>query len=471
MVDYFNFRNNILDNKTSVITEVSETLNRINTSHLNSFITLAESQALEQSKVSQFNFENGNPRRLEGMIVAVKDNISTNGIRTTCASKMLNNYYPIYDATVVERMKSEGAIIIGKTNLDEFAMGSSNETSYFGPVLNPIDNEYVPGGSSGGSAASVTAELCHTALGSDTGGSIRQPAAFCGNIGFKPTYGRVSRYGLIAFASSLDQIGTFSRSIEDAALLYDVIAGKDEMDATTSSNQPANTLQNLGKFDFTKFKIAVLDDYIINQCDDAIKENYFSNLDLLKKNGLQIEEIKFEHFDASIATYYIVATAEASSNLARFDGVRYGYRAGLQPGDDLIVKTRSEGFGTEVKRRIMLGTYVLSSGYYDAYYGKALKARRLMYNQYKQMFSKYDLLFLPTTPTTAFKFGEKMNDPISMYLSDIFTTSANLASIPAISVPSGKDKNGLPIGMQFQADTFEESKLLGFSKFFLQLNK
>jgi aspartyl-tRNA(Asn)/glutamyl-tRNA(Gln) amidotransferase subunit A len=471
MVDYFNFRKNIIDNRTSIISEVNETLNRIKSSNLNSFITIAETEALQQAEISQVRFNNGNPRELEGMIIAVKDNISTNGIRTTCASKILNNYTPIYDATVVARMKTQGAIIIGKTNLDEFAMGSSNETSYFGPVLNPIDNEYVPGGSSGGSATSVTAELCHTALGSDTGGSIRQPAAFCGNIGFKPTYGRVSRYGLVAFASSLDQIGTFSRSIEDAALLYDVIAGKDEMDATTSGNRQANTIENLDKFDFKKFKIAVLDDDIINQCDDAIKENYFYNLDLLKKNGLQVEEIKFDNFDASIATYYIVATAEASSNLARFDGVRYGYRAELQQGDDLMVKTRSEGFGAEVKRRIMLGTYVLSSGYYDTYYGKALKARRLMYNQYKQMFSKFDLLFLPTTPSTAFKFGEKINDPISMYLSDMFTTSANLASIPAISVPSGKDSKGLPIGMQFQADTFEESKLLGFSKFFLELNK
>jgi len=467
---YNEFRQLAKKNKISTYDIIEFFLNNINNrNNLNAFITLRDKKDLfSDAKESDLNFKAGNPRKLEGMVIAIKDNISTKGMRTTCGSKMLENFIPVYDATVIERIKAEGGIIIGKTNMDEFAMGSSNETSYFGPVHNPYNYEYVPGGSSGGSAVAVAANFCHTALGSDTGGSIRQPAALCGNIGFKPTYGRVSRFGLVAFASSLDQIGIFANSIEDVARLLDIISGKDTNDSTSADMPATNTLEFIENTNKNNYKIAILPNEQFANCDPDVISVYNASLDKLRSLGCTIEEVNMGNFDAMVATYHIIATAEASSNLARFDGMRYGFRAQDEDNVDLITKTRSEGFGMEVKRRIMLGTYVLSSGYYEAYYGKALKSRKLIYDTYKNIFSDFDFLFLPTSPTPAFRLGEKINDPISMYLSDLFTTSANLGNIPAISLPLGKSRNGLPIGMQLQANHFNENELLSFSKILLE---
>lgn len=469
-MDYTSFRKNVLDGKDTVLNRTTKFIDTIKSkSYLNAFITDNFDSAKEKAIESDRRFQTGEIRKLEGMVIAIKDNISTKGLRTTCGSKILNNFIPVFNATVVEKLEAAGAIVIGKTNMDEFAMGSSNETSYFGHVHHPLNQEYVPGGSSGGSAVAVSADMAFTALGSDTGGSIRQPAAFCGNIGFKPTYGSVSRSGLVAFASSLDQIGTFANSIEDTAVLFDVISGIDPKDSTTVDFPKNNDFSLLSFPEPSKAKIAILSEKEIKNCNDDVLNIYYSVLDKLRKEKIAIEEVEFENFDTYIATYYIIATAEASSNLARFDGMRYGERANFEDGDDLIVKTRSEGFGEEVKRRIMLGTYVLSSGYYDAYYGKALKARRLIYDNYKKIFSKYNFILLPTTPTPAFKIGEKVDDPISMYLSDLFTTSANLGSVPAISLPLGTASNGFPIGMQLQANHFDEYNLFSFSKFLLSL--
>lgn len=469
-MDYTSFRKDVIDGNDTVINRTNQFISSIESkANLNAFITNTFDLAKEKAEESDRRFKQSEPRKLEGMIIAIKDNISTKGIKTTCGSKILNNFIPVFNATVIERLESEGAIIIGKTNMDEFAMGSSNETSYFGPVHHPLNQDYVPGGSSGGSSVAVAADMAFTALGSDTGGSIRQPAAFCGNIGFKPTYGSVSRYGLVAFASSLDQIGSFANSIEDTAILFDIISGIDPKDSTTVDIPKNVDYTKLSNIEPKKTRIGVLPDKEINNCDDDVLNVYYSTLDKLRNESFEIEEIEFENFDTYIPTYYIIATAEASSNLARFDGMRYGYRAEFEKGEDLIVKTRSEGFGEEVKRRIMLGTYVLSSGYYDAYYGKALKARRLIYNNYKKIFANNNFIFLPTTPTPPFKIGEKADDPISMYLSDLFTTSANLGSIPAISLPLGTSSNGFPIGMQLQANHFDEYNLFSFSKFLLSL--
>jgi len=466
---YFEFRKLAEKNELKTRDVLTYYFDNINSrQNLNSFITLREKEDLmQEAEKSDQLFKEGRPRKLEGMIIAIKDNISTKGLRTTCGSKMLENFIPVYNATVIERILSEGGIIIGKTNMDEFAMGSSNETSYFGPVHHPLDFDYVPGGSSGGSAVAVAANFCQTALGSDTGGSIRQPASLCGNIGLKPTYGRVSRYGLVAFASSLDQIGTFANSIEDSALLLDVISGKDPNDSTSGDLPHTNSFEFLQNKIPNNSRIAVLPSEQLKDCDADVISIYNKTLDKLKSMGCKINEVNLGDFDSMIATYYIIATAEASSNLARFDGMRYGFRAEPIEGADLITDTRSQGFGMEVKRRIMLGTYVLSSGYYEAYYGKALKSRKLIFDTYKNIFANHDFLFLPTSPTPAFRLGEKMNNPISMYLSDLFTTSANLANIPAISLPVGKSQDGFPIGMQLQANHFEEDKLLSFSKLLL----
>ncbi len=466
---YFEFRKLAEKNELKTRDVLTYYFDNINSrQNLNSFITLREKEDLmQEAEKSDQLFKEGRPRKLEGMIIAIKDNISTKGLRTTCGSKMLENFLPVYNATVIERILSEGGIIIGKTNMDEFAMGSSNETSYFGPVHHPLDFDYVPGGSSGGSAVAVAANFCQTALGSDTGGSIRQPASLCGNIGLKPTYGRVSRYGLVAFASSLDQIGTFANSIEDSALLLDVISGKDPNDSTSGDLPHTNSFEFLQNKIPNNSRIAVLPSEQLKDCDADVISIYNKTLDKLKSMGCKINEVNLGDFDSMIATYYIIATAEASSNLARFDGMRYGFRAEPIEGADLITDTRSQGFGMEVKRRIMLGTYVLSSGYYEAYYGKALKSRKLIFDTYKNIFANHDFLFLPTSPTPAFRLGEKMNNPISMYLSDLFTTSANLANIPAISLPVGKSQDGFPIGMQLQANHFEEDKLLSFSKLLL----
>lgn len=465
MITYSKFLDGIKNKEFSAKEFTSNIFNKIKEfSHLNAFITLCESEAIAAAEESDKRFADGNPRKLEGMIIAIKDNISTKNIRTTCGSKILENFVPVYDATVIERIKSEGGIIIGKTNLDEFAMGSSNETSFFGTVSHPLNQEYVPGGSSGGSAVAVAAGLAHVALGSDTGGSIRQPAAFCGNYGLKPTYGRISRYGLVAFASSLDQIGIFSNDIHDSSLLLDVISGVDEHDSTTAQMPSTNTLPSISQ-DFKNIKIGILPDSDLADCSPEVLNVYNQYLEQLKNLGFELKTIKFDNMQAWIPTYYILATAEASSNLARFDGVRYGFRANENETNDIITASRSQGFGEEVKRRIMLGTYVLSSGYYDAYYKKAQQARRMIQNNYNEIFGQVDFVFLPTTPTAAFKKNEKTKDPISMYLSDFFTTSANLAGIPAISIPAGNSESGFPIGMQLQANMFEEEKLLSFCKF------
>lgn len=431
--------------------------------HLNAFLTLTEAEAREAASESETRFKNGEARPLDGMIVAIKDNISTKGIRTTCASKMLENFIPLYDAFVIEKIKNAGGIIVGKTNMDEFAMGSSNENSAFGGVEHPLGQNLVPGGSSGGSAVAVAAGLAHVSLGSDTGGSVRQPAAFCGVVGLKPTYGRISRSGLVAFASSLDQIGTFANSVEDTALLFDAISGYDPNDSTTANMPPAETFKSLSEPLPQKFTVAVLHDEQLEGCSEDVLKKYREGLEVLKGAGAKIVQVTMPVSEAWIPMYYILATAEASSNLARFDGVRYGFRAEAEDGD-ITTASRSQGFGPEVQRRIMLGTYVLSSGYYDAYYLKAQKARRLVLNAVNDIFSKADVLYMPTTPTPAFKRGEKTADPIQMYLSDYFTVSANLAGNPAISVPVGNNEAGLPIGMQLQTKHFEEGKLLQFSK-------
>ncbi len=468
MLDYFELLTEVKQGKTTFTEHTSLILDKIDKLRdLNAFLFINRENAIEMSIQSDIRIKNGNPRALEGMLIAIKDNISTKDIPTTCGSHILDNYVPVYNATVIERIIEAGGIIIGKTNLDEFAMGSSNETSYFGNVLNPHNNQCVPGGSSGGSAVAVTAGLCHAALGSDTGGSIRQPASFCGNVGLKPTYGRVSRFGLVAFASSLDQIGIFAADIPNCSILLDVITGKDKMDSTTANFEATNTMSNL-KFDYKNYKIGVIPEKDLTGCDDEVLKIYNECLVKIQENGGQLVEIKFDYPEAWIPTYYILATAEASSNLARFDGVKFGFRSKNTDGD-MMTATRSEGFGTEVKRRIMLGTFVLSSGYYDAYYKKAQQVRRIIYNNYKQIFSDCDAVFLPATPSKAFKIGEKADDPISMYLSDFFTVSANLAGIPAITIKAGKSPDNLPIGMQLQTSHFEENKLLQFANQFEKL--
>jgi aspartyl-tRNA(Asn)/glutamyl-tRNA(Gln) amidotransferase subunit A len=459
MLNYHEFREHypeqsVLELTQSVLRKIDECRN------LNIFITLNTNDALKRAAESDKRFSEGSPRRLEGMLLAVKDNISTKGLRTTCASKMLYNFIPVYSATAIERLEAEGAIVIGKTNMDEFGLGSSNENSYYGAVLNPLNHEYVTGGSSGGSAAAVSAGLCHAALGSDTGGSIRQPAAFCGLVGLKPTYGRVSRYGLIALASSLDQIGILSPNVEVASLILDIISGKDEMDATLAPYPPANTYEEINSELQAGFKVGILPAEITKDCSPDVLKVYSEYQEKVKTLGGKLELIEFAHHDAWIPVYQVLMTAEAGSNLARYDGIRYAYRTEDKGANDCVAKTRTEGFGDEAKRRIMLGTFVLSSGYYDRYYVKAQKARRLIYDNYLEIFKKVDFILMPTTPEPAFRFGEKTDNPIKMYLSDIFTVSANLAGIPAISVPAGVSESGLPIGMQLQAPHFQEGKLL-----------
>jgi aspartyl-tRNA(Asn)/glutamyl-tRNA(Gln) amidotransferase subunit A len=444
---------------SSIVEEVKAAINRYEQESFNALITTNFEDALVQAEESDKRIASGNARALEGMIIGVKDNISTKGIRTTAASKILENFTPIYDATVVQRLKDAGGIIIGKANLDEFAMGSSNETSYFGPVKNPYDVERVPGGSSGGSAAAVAAKFCHTSLGSDTGGSVRQPAAFTNTYGFKPTYGRISRYGLLAFASSVDHIGTFSNTLEDAALLYDVISGNDPMDATSSSEKNPSLVEAL-KSTPNKIVIGELPDTILKDCDNEIMKRYQEYKQRFLEFGATFKTVSIPHDEVWIPTYYILTSAEASSNLSRYDGVRFGIRSEhTDEVIDYVTATRTEGFGKEVKRRIMLGTYVLSSGYYDAYYKKAQQARRIILNSYKEIFSSVDAVFLPTTATPPFKIGEKTSDPISMYLSDYFTASSPLAGIPSISFPAGMTKTGLPIGLQLQTTHFREDLL------------
>jgi aspartyl-tRNA(Asn)/glutamyl-tRNA(Gln) amidotransferase subunit A len=395
------------------------------------------------------------------MPLAIKDNLCTEGVPTTCASRMLQNFIPPYDATVIAKLKEQQYILLGKTNLDEFAMGSSTENSAFGPSRNPWNLHCVPGGSSGGAAAAVAGDECVAALGSDTGGSIRQPAAFCGVVGLKPTYGRVSRYGLVAFASSLDQIGPITKDVPDAAFLLGAIAGHDPMDSTSADLPVPDYMKALKKKDLKKLKVGVPMEFFAEGLDPEVEQAVRAAINELQDLGGQIKDIQLPRTDAAVAVYYVIATAEASSNLARYDGVKFGLRA-KETKDllDLYMKTRQEGFGSEVKRRIMLGTYALSAGYYDAYYGKAQAVRTLICQDFHEAFKKVDLIATPVTPTPAFKLGEKSENPLQMYLSDIYTISVNLAGLPAISLPCGFSKAGPPIGLQLIGRAFEEETLL-----------
>lgn len=400
-------------------------------------------------------------RPMTGMPIAVKDNMCTEGVPTTCSSRMLQSFVPPYDATVITKLREQDYILLGKTNLDEFAMGSSTENSAFGPSRNPWNLQSVPGGSSGGSAAAVAADECVAALGSDTGGSIRQPAAFCGVVGVKPTYGRVSRYGLVAFASSLDQIGPITKDVADAAFLLGAIAGHDPMDSTSADLPVPDYMKALKKKDLKKLKVGVPMEFFAEGLDPEVEQAVRAAIEELKSLGGEVREIRLPRTDAAVAVYYVVATAEASSNLARFDGVKFGLRAKETKNLlDLYMKTRQEGFGPEVKRRIMLGTYALSSGYYEAYYGKAQAVRTLICQDFAEAFKEVDLIVTPVTPTPAFKLGEKSEDPLQMYLSDIFTISVNLAGLPAIALPCGLSKAGLPIGLQIIGRAFEEDTML-----------
>ena len=429
------------------------------------FITELTEEGLERAKKIDEEKLNGKSLgEYAGIPIGIKDNICTKGIRTTCASKMLENFISPYDGTVANKVVNENNMInLGKLNMDEFAMGSSTETSYFKKTKNPWDLSCVPGGSSGGSAAAVAANMVPWSLGSDTGGSIRQPASLCGVVGLKPTYGLVSRYGLVAFASSLDQIGPITKDVEDAAILLSIIAGADEKDSTSVDIPKKDYTNNLKK-DIRGIKIGVPKEFFGDGINEEVKESLKEILEIYKELGAEIEEISLDIANYALATYYIIACAEASSNLGRFDGIRYGYRAkNFTNLKELFRNSRSEGFGAEVKRRIILGTYVLSSGYYDAYYKKAQKVRTLVQNEFAKGFEKYDVILTPTSPFTAFKFGEKSENPLEMYLADICTVSVNIAGLPGISIPCGINKDGMPIGMQLIGNYFEEEKLLNIA--------
>ncbi len=445
-------------------------LNRIKqfNSQTQAFITITEEQALAAAKQADARIQNKQAGKLTGIPIAHKDIFCTKGIKTTCASKMLDNFIAPYNATVVEKLNNAGTVMLGKTNMDEFAMGSSNENSFYGAVSNPWDLQRVPGGSSGGSAATIAANLAPGVTGTDTGGSIRQPAAFCGITGLKPTYGRVSRWGMIAFASSLDQAGPMARTAEDAALLLNAMAGFDEKDSTSANQTVPDFSANLDN-KLQGMKIGIPKEYFAKGLDSAIEQAIQEAIKELGKLGCTFHDIELPNTKLAIPTYYVVASAECSSNLSRFDGVRYGYRC-ENPEDleDLYTRSRGEAFGSEVKRRIMLGTYVLSAGYYDAYYLKAQKVRRLIKQDFVDAFESVDLILSPTTPTTAFKKGEKSEDPITMYMNDIYTISTNLAGLPGISIPAGF-VDGLPVGLQLTAPYFEESRLLNTGHQFQQV--
>ena len=438
-----------------------EYLDRINQHNaaINCYITVTEDIALEQAKAADAQIASGDIKPLTGVPIAHKDIFCTDGVKTSCGSKMLDNFIAPYNATVIEKFNAEDSVMLGKTNMDEFAMGSSNENSFYGPVSNPWDNERVPGGSSGGSAAAVAAGLAPAATGTDTGGSIRQPAALCGITGIKPTYGRVSRYGMVAFGSSLDQAGAFARSAEDCGILLQTMAGFDPRDSTSIEQPVADYSQNLGE-DIKGLRIGLPKEYFAEGLDDDIARVIDSAIDQYRKLGAEIVEVSLPNIKISIPVYYVVALAECSSNLSRFDGVRFGHRC-ENPVDleDLYKRSRGEGFGEEVKRRIMLGTYALSAGYYDAYYLKAQQLRRLVKQDFERVFEAVDVIAAPTTPEIAFKLGDKTDDPVSMYLQDIYTISLNLAGLPGMSIPVGFSQ-GLPVGMQLIGNYFDEARLL-----------
>lgn len=430
--------------------------------HLNAFNFIFD-DAIKIADKIESKIKAGTAGKLAGMVIAIKDVLAIKDKPLTCSSNILKNFEAIYTATAVQKLIDEDAIIIGKTNCDEFAMGSSNENSDFGKVLNPFDNQRVPGGSSGGSAVAVAANLCDVSLGTDTGGSIRQPAAFCGVYGLKPTYGKVSRYGLTAFASSFDTIGPFAKSIDDIALVLEVISGYDEKDSTSFNDEQKIYLEKISEPQ--KFKIGLPKEYFSSGLNEEIKKLINNKIEIIRSLGHETVEISLPNTEYSIATYYILTTAEASSNLARYDGAHYGFRSNDASNlNEMYTNSRTEGFGNEVKRRIMLGTYVLSSGYYDAYYRKAQKVRRLLKNDFDNAFKDVDIILTPTTPNVAFKIGEKSNDPLSMYLEDIYTTSANLVGIPGLNIPIGFNSENLPVGMQLMTNQFNELKILQLAK-------
>lgn len=438
--------------------------------HLNAFNEVFEQEALSCSKTIDARIKAGTAGRLAGMVIAIKDNICYKGHKVSASSKILADFTSIYSSTIVERLLSEDVIIIGRCNCDEFAMGGANENSYYGPVKNYADPAKVPGGSSGGSAVAVQANMCHAAIGTDTGGSVRQPASFCGLVGLKPTYGSISRHGVIAYASSFDQVGPMTRSVEDAALLLEIMGGADEYDSTLDQTHvPAYS--GALEASTSKKTIAYLQEALSSPgVDDEVKNTLIQYIEKLRAEGHTVKPIAFEYLDYIVPTYYILAMAEASSNLARYDGVHYGYRSPAAVDlQSTYKRSRSEGFGKEVKRRIMLGTFVLSAGYYDAYYAKAQKVRRLIKEKTDSLLQEFDFILTPTAPEPAFSLGKTEKDPVVMYLYDIFTVQASLAGVPAISLPAGNNSKGLPIGLQLLTKRFAEQELLNFSKYFLEL--
>ncbi|MBN1479970.1 Asp-tRNA(Asn)/Glu-tRNA(Gln) amidotransferase subunit GatA [candidate division KSB1 bacterium] len=464
--DYQKLEDKIKTRELSCVDVTRAYLDKIEAARsLNAFISVYKNDALKRAEQVDKKIAANKAGQLAGLVLAVKDVLVVKGGRTTCASKVLSSFISPYDATVIEKLKAQDVIFIGKTNMDEFAMGSSNESSYFGPVKNPRDMDRVPGGSSGGSAAAVAGDLCVAALGSDTGGSIRQPASFCGVVGLKPTYGRVSRFGLVAYASSLDQIGPITKSVSDAARLLTFISGHDHRDST-SANLPVDDYMSYLDQDVKGLRIGLPKEYFAAGLDPQVEKPIREHIDVLQAAGAEIIHVSLPHTEYAIAAYYIIATAEASSNLARFDGARYGVRAqGVKDLEEMYIHSRTQGFGREVKRRIMLGTYVLSSGYYDAYYRKAQKVRTLVKDDFERALSDVDCLLTPVAPTTAFRLNEKLDDPLTMYLSDVYTVSVNLAGLPGISIPCGMDVSGLPVGLQLVGKPFDEGTIIRVADF------
>ncbi len=453
----------LLDSKQISAIELTNTfLDRIKKLdvQVDAYLTICEESALKQASEAQNKIDAGNASLLSGIPLSIKDNMCTEGIKTTCASRMLENFIPPYTATAVDKLNSQNAVVLGKVNLDEFAMGGSTENSAFKKTRNPFNLSRVPGGSSGGSAASVAASLALGSLGSDTGGSVRQPAAFCGVVGMKPTYGLVSRYGLVAFASSLDQIGPIGKTVEDCAILLDSICGHDPKDGTSLNYNPENTYASSLNRNIDGLKIGLPKEYLTEGLNSEVRTALYKSIATLEKLGAKVEEFSMPSLKHAVPAYYLMSSAEASSNLSRYDGVKYGYRAeNCKSFNEMIEKSRAEGFGREVKRRILLGTYALASGYYDAYYKKALKLRTMISQGFDQAFSKFDLVLHPTTPETAFELGKNTDNPLSMYLADIYTVSANIAGLPSISLPCGYDSDGMPIGLSFTGKPLGEREV------------